>query len=49
MTPQPCDREIFEKGQPLLAAYTGPVGGAEIFEFWIRNLAKLSGQRIDWH
>jgi hypothetical protein len=47
--PQPCDREVFEKGQPLLAAYTGPVGGAEIFEFWIRNLAKLSGQRIDWH
>lgn len=49
MTPQPCDREVFEKGQPLLAAHTGLGGGAEIFEFWIQNLAKLSGQRIDWH
>ena len=49
MTPQPCDREVFEKGQPLLAADTGVVGGAAIFESWVQDLAKLSGQRIDWH
>lgn len=44
-----CDREIFENGAPLLLADTGPVGGAKKFEVWVQELARLSGQRVDWH
>lgn len=46
---QPCDHEVFQKGQPLLAVTTGPVGGAKKFEVWVQELAKKSGQRVDWH
>lgn len=48
-TPQPCDREIFKNGQPLLLADTGMPGGAQKFEQWVQSVANASGQRVDWH
>jgi hypothetical protein len=44
-----CDAEVFQKGQPLLMATTGEVGGNKLFESWVQKVAKASGQRVDWH
>lgn len=44
-----CDSDVFKNGTPLLAADTGPVGGAKIFEVWVQEVARKSGQRVDWH
>lgn len=44
-----CDRDVFKNGTPLLAATTGPVGGAALFETWVQRVAKDSGQCVDWH
>lgn len=43
-----CNQEIFTKGKPLLLADTYECSAAG-FEVWIQNLAKQSGQKIDWH
>lgn len=43
-----CDPEIFRDGLPLLAADTSDCC-ATGFEPWVKTLAILSGQRIDWH
>lgn len=45
MSTEPCDREVFEKGQSLCAldARSDPA------EAWVQRVALLSAQRVDWH
>lgn len=44
----PCDQEVFRHGRSLFAFDTW-LCGARTFETWVRSLAFLSGQRVDWH
>jgi hypothetical protein len=46
---QPCDKNIFEKGKPLLIADTDDDGGDVSFEAWVQAIAKESKQKADWH
>lgn len=56
-----CDKEIFTKGRPVLLVDTGEVGGAAIFDDWVKRVSDrmlAAGQVctvpdiervIDWH
>jgi hypothetical protein len=41
----PCDADVFSHGRAIFVTHTVPC--AEI-ENWVRAVAKLSGQRVDW-
>lgn len=40
-----CDAEVFSKGQSLAAID----GRSKDVEPWVQEVAKRSGQRVDWH
>lgn len=40
-----CDSEVFSKGQSLAALD----GCSKDVEPWVQEVAKRSGQRVDWH
>lgn len=42
----PCDPDVFARGVPILVSNTIR---AVDFEPWVRKVAGLSGQRVDWH
>jgi hypothetical protein len=44
-TSPPCDVEIFEKGESVCMFHAGSV----VTEAWVKEVAVLSGQRVDWH
>jgi hypothetical protein len=44
--PEPCDREIYEKGKHL-CTIVGP--RSFTLDPWVKEIAKESGQRVDWH
>jgi hypothetical protein len=44
----PCDGEIFTFGVSLLAADTSDCGAVG-FDPWVAEIARISGQRVDWH
>ena len=56
-----CDGDIFRRGVPVLVVYTGPQGGAAIFETWVKGQsdAIIGGEPacaaghltrvVDWH
>jgi hypothetical protein len=51
--PEPCDKDVFTSGKPLMAANTwypedNPIR-ADGFEKWVQKIAKESGQKVDWH
>lgn len=48
ITLPPCDPDVFRNGNPLLAADTSDCGARQ-FEAWVKSIAELSGQRVDWH
>jgi len=48
VVPQPCNREIFTKGESLLAADTSNCR-CWGFEEWVQKVAAQSGQQVDWH
>jgi hypothetical protein len=41
----PCNAAIYSKGKAVLTFALG----ADSTESWVRALAKLSKQRVDWH
>ena len=43
--PPDCNREIFEKGESICVLDTKP----DIAEEWVKDVAKRSGTKIDWH
>lgn len=43
--PPPCDHEVFELGNPILAI----TGASEQVEKWVRSVAKKAEARVDWH
>ena len=45
-TPTSCDSEIFEKGEQVFVTSTIP---SNAMEGWVKKVAELSGQRVDWH
>lgn len=45
-TPNPCDREIFQSGEQVFITHTIP---SNAMERWGKRVARLSGQRVDWH
>ena len=47
-TPPPCNQEVFSKGKSLLAADTSGCRAVG-FEPWVQEVAKKSGQPVDWH
>lgn len=44
-TPPPCDAEIYEKGECVFVGH----GPSNAVERWVKRIAELSGQRVDWH
>lgn len=44
-TPQPCDPEIFQKGQPVAALD----GSSNAVERWVKVVASKANARVDWH
>lgn len=40
-----CDREVFEKGQSLAALEARSIPA----EAWAKEVARVSGQCVDWH
>jgi len=45
-TPTPCDPEIFKSGVLVFKTNTIP---SNAMEGWVKKIAELSGQRVDWH
>lgn len=41
----PCDPEIFESGSVACTFHAR----AAVTEPWVKRVAELSGQRVDWH
>lgn len=44
-TPDPCDQEIFDKGKTICSFHAA----MDLTEEWVKKLANISGQRVDWH
>lgn len=44
----PCDADVFRDGRSLFAMDTWRCG-ARTFEAWVKELERLSGQKVDWH
>lgn len=44
--PPPCDDEIFKHGTVV---FIGDSVSSNRMEAWVRKLAQLSEQRVDWH
>jgi len=44
-TPPPCDPEISRNGTTVLVSHSVPSNATER---WVKKVAKLSGQRVDW-
>jgi hypothetical protein len=44
--PTPCEPEIFKKGQSVFV--TDSISSNRM-ESWVKEVAKHSGQRVDWH
>lgn len=42
----PCDLEVFENGAEVFRTDTIP---SNAMARWVRSVAELSGQRVDWH
>lgn len=40
-----CDQEVFKNGKPIVALDAG----AELAEEWVKQVAKRSNTRLDWH
>jgi hypothetical protein len=40
-----CDREVYEKGEAIFV-FAAP---SRIAEPWVQRVARVSGQRVDWH
>jgi hypothetical protein len=45
-TPPPCDREVYVKGKSVFMTHTISPNDMEC---WVKKVAQLSGQRVDWH
>jgi hypothetical protein len=45
-TPPACDREVFDKGEQVFLTDSIP---SNAMERWVKAVAVLSGQRVDWH
>ena len=43
-----CDEKVFKNGQSILLADTYECR-AEGFEQWVKTIAQISGQLVDWH
>lgn len=44
--PTPCDEQIYRKGEVVFVTHTIP---SNAMEGWVKKVAELSGQRVDWH
>ncbi len=44
--PTPCDKEVFDHGACIFVTNTIP---SNAMEGWVKKVAKLSSQRVDWH
>ncbi len=42
----PCERDIFDHGESVFVTHT--IAPKDI-EAWVKKIAALSGQRVDWH
>ena len=42
----PCDKKVFKKG---ILVFTSNGEDSDFFDEWVKRVAKLSGQRVDWH
>jgi hypothetical protein len=45
-TPLPCDPKVFKHGTCVFVTTTIP---SNAMEEWVRKVAELSGERVDWH
>ena len=45
-TIEPCDRDIYANGTLVLMTHTI---GSEAMEGWVRQVAEISQQKVDWH
>ena len=45
-TPAPCNQKVFDKGVQVFMTHTIP---SNAMEEWVKKVAKLSGQQVDWH
>lgn len=45
-TPPPCDDEVYKRGTSVFV--TDSISSNRM-ERWVQQVAKLSGQRVDWH
>lgn len=44
--PTPCNDKVFKKGTCVCITHTIP---SNAMEGWVKKVAKLSGQPVDWH
>ena len=42
----PCDKDLLENGELVFITHTIP---SNAMEGWVKKVAALSGQRVDWH
>ena len=47
-TPPPCDPKIFAEGTPVFAT-DDTILSSNAMEGWVKQVAALSGQPVDWH
>jgi hypothetical protein len=45
-TPAPCNSEVYQHGEVVFV--TDSISSNRM-EQWVRNVAELSGQPVDWH
>ena len=45
-TPAPCEAGVYKNGEVVFITNTIP---SNAMEGWVRKVAELSGQRVDWH
>jgi len=45
-TPPPCNKDIYDNGTSVFITHSIP---SEDIEKWVKKIAKLSGQPVDWH
>lgn len=41
-----CDKDVYENGKAVMVTHTIP---AAKIDQWVKKVAELSGQKVDWH
>ncbi len=46
-TPVACNHDVYERGELMFLTHS--IGRSAAIERWVQNIARVSGQPVDWH